>query len=426
MATLIGRVIDGQGNVAEAPVEVTIQPASASCLDESGPLIVFTGVSTTPYSNTSLPTGARLDARMRQWRVPTATNQAVRLAGGPDVCFYGGEILGSFPPNTNWSTMHDKYGLIVRSSNSVGAAHTRITKTRVFNYGDGLAFDAAGDQDWEVRDALVRYSRDDGVENDFYCGGLLLDSFLDGCYDGISSREYTSVAEGSAKLMRIERSLIRLQAMDSVYSGATPNHNAFWKWHARGPQLALRDCTFRADSPSKEGNGAGMYMAPPPGKLVESANNVMVWLGNGSFPESLPAGFTLLTGQAGLDHWNAVVAAWEAAHPASLPDVQPPVVSIFRPLAGATISGIVELWVTAVDDRGVTEVQFDIDGVVMGTSNTPEAYRPTDPLTWDLTSKYVMLLSTASWENGTHVIGATAWDAAGNMTRSTVSVMVSN
>lgn len=424
MATLTGRVVDELGNTAEASVEVTIQ--SASCLDENGPVIVFTGESIVPYSNTSLLPNTRLDARGRQWRVPIATNQAVRIAGGPDVCFYGGEILGSFSPNTSWATMHDKYGLLVRASNSIGAAHTRVTKTRVFNYGDGLAFDAAGDQNWEVRDALVRYSRDDGIENDFYCNGLLLDSFLDGCYDGISSREYTSVADGSGNLVRIERSLIRLQAMDSVYSGLVPNHNAFWKWHARGPKIALRDVTFRADSPSKEGNGAGMWMAPPPGKLVESANNVMVWLGDGPFPELLPNGFTLLTGQEGLDHWDSVVSAWEIGHPTTLPDIQSPAVSLFRPLVGGVVSGFTTLWATAVDDRKVVGVQFAVDGIPVEPEQLVPIPLVENALTHDLTSKYAVIWNTTEVANGTHQVSAIARDSAGNVGTAVISVMVSN
>jgi hypothetical protein len=322
--------------------------------------------------------------------------------------------------------MHDRYGLIVRASNSVGAAHPRIGVLRVFNYGDALAFDAVPDSDWEVRDCYVGYARDDGIENDFYNSGLLRDSFLDGCYDGISSREYTSVADGSAKLVRVERSLIRLQAMDAVYSGATPNHNAFWKWHARGPQVALRDVVFRADSRSKEGNGAGMCMAPPPGKLVESQNNVMVWLGAGSFPEPLPAGFTLLTGQDGLDFWNAVAAGWHANHPSLLGDVCPPAVSMFRPLAGAAVVGAVPLWATAVDDRGVVSVQFEVDGVPIAAA-MQAPYQPADALTWDLTTKYAALWDSTSVPNGTHQVSATARDAVGNVGQSvSISVVVSN
>src|SRR2546428_8632008 len=73
------------------------------------------------------------------------------------------------------------------------------------------------------------------------------------CYDGMSSEEYTSVLDGSSNLVVIRNSLWRLQAMDQAYSGPLPNHNAFWKWSAIGPKLALYDNVFRADEGSEEG-----------------------------------------------------------------------------------------------------------------------------------------------------------------------------
>src|SRR5258706_10027484 len=123
------------------------------------------------------------------------------------------------------------------------------------------------------------------------------------------SREYTTGRGGSLNQVVIPNSLCRLQAMDQAYSGPLPNHNAFWKWSAIGPKLALYDNVFRADQGSEEGNGADMFMAPRPGKLADCDNNVMVWLGAGPFPETLPTTFngqpcfTPLTGAPRLSFW---------------------------------------------------------------------------------------------------------------------------
>src|SRR5439155_12403997 len=228
--------------------------------------------------------------------------------------------------------------------------------------------------------------------------GTVDSSFFDGCYDGMSSEEYTSVLDGSSNLVVIRNSLWRLQAMDQAYSGPLPNHNAFWKWSAIGPKLALYDNVFRADEGSEEGNGADMFMAPRPGKLADCENNVMVWLGPGSFPETLPTTFngkqcfTIMTGAAGLAYWDAAVAAWHAAHPNTLPDVTPPIVGMYSPgLTGSTtLTGVVTLRATAVDDRDVVGVQFRMNGTSIGAEVTtggvsgPGATGPTKyALSWD-------------------------------------------
>jgi chitinase len=84
-------------------------------------------------------------------------------------------------------------------------------------------------------------------------------------------------------------------------------------------------------------------------------------------------------------------------------------VSISSPVAGATVSGSVPVSATASDNVGVTRVEFSVDGGVAATS-TAAPYG----FTWDA--------STAA--PGAHTIAATAFDASGNRTSSSVSVTV--
>jgi len=400
------------------------------CLSQAGPLVTLSGLQSSTYTNTSFAADTKFDARTAQFKVGTTPNNGVRLAGGSNGCWVGGEILGEFPPDTSWTTMHDKYGLIVRSSDSVGAAGIRIHKARVFNYGDNVAFDAQGDTDWHMCGCYLKYARDDGIENDWYNNGTIRDCFIDGCYDGISAREYGSPPDGSGNLITIENSLIRLQGMDSVFGGSVPNHNAFWKWHANAPQIILRNVVFRADSTSQEGNGAGMYMAPPPGKCIESVGNTMVWLGQGSFPETLPGGFTLLTGQTGIDFWNEAAAAWLAGH-APLTDIADPIVSMFQPgvIGSSTLTGsAVTLVATAVDYVDVVGVQFKLDGLDIGSEQTaPTDWNPTNNITRDMFTKYKIVWDSTTKSNGSYTLTATARDAAGHSkTSAGVAVTVSN
>jgi hypothetical protein len=55
------------------------------------------------------------------------------------------------------------------------------------------------------------------------------------------------------------------------------------------------------------GQSTADRLAPPEGKLVDCSNNVMVWLGPGEFPATLPSCFTVTTDRG---VWDRAVAAW--------------------------------------------------------------------------------------------------------------------
>ena len=387
------------------------------CLNQAGPTVTLSGQQNSALYNTSAAVDTKFDASTAQFL--TAADVPTRVGGGTGLCYHGGQVVGQGPPSTSWSIMHDRYGMVVRD-----APLFQIEGVTFFDYGDGVSMDDQRDDGWTIRNMHVKYSRDDCVENDFLNSGTIDSSFFDGCYDGMSSLEYTRVLDGSANLVVIRNSLWRLQAMDQAYSGPVPNHNAFWKWGDDAPKLALYGNVFRADAGSEEGNGAGMFMAPPPGKLADCANNVMVWLGPGAFPEQLPTTFdgkscfTLMTGATGLDYWNNAVAQWKAAHPSVLADIGPPIVSLFSPgvTGTAALAGSVSLTATAVDDDSVVVVVFRMNGDSIGT--VAAAAPPT---------KYTLPWDSHGEPNGTYALTATARDAARHETTSAaVTVTVSN
>jgi hypothetical protein len=93
-------------------------------------------------------------------------------------------------------------------------------------------------------------------------------------------------------------------------------------------------------------------------------------------------------------------------------DPTPPVVSLTAPTAGATVTGTVNIAASASDNVGVTSVRFTLDGADIGA---------------DTSSPYSMSWSSANASNGTHVLRASAQDAAGNVTTSSgLTVTVSN
>ena len=159
-----------------------------------------------------------------------------------------------------------------------------------------------------------------------------------------------------------------------------------------------------------------------------SSDLTIVWLGQGSFPEPLPACFTVTTDKT---VWDNAVAAWNAAHAPSLSDIAPPIVSMFQPgiVGDLILTGVDSLIATASDDRGIASVQFQLDGADIGPPQTsPIAYLPTGPdgpYTRDLTTKYMFSQNWAGVPTGQHTVQAVARDAAGHVTTSaSVSVTV--
>ena len=90
-----------------------------------------------------------------------------------------------------------------------------------------------------------------------------------------------------------------------------------------------------------------------------------------------------------------------------------PTVSLAAPANGAPVSGAVTLSATASDNVGVTEVRFVVDN-------------NTTPLATDTGSPYNASWDTTTVANGTHTLKAVASDAAGNITTSTVNIIVEN
>jgi archaellum component FlaF (FlaF/FlaG flagellin family) len=94
------------------------------------------------------------------------------------------------------------------------------------------------------------------------------------------------------------------------------------------------------------------------------------------------------------------------------PDTTPPTVSLTAPADGATVSGPVTISADAADNVGVTQVEFLVNGTVVGT---------------DTSSPYSTTWASTSIANGAATITARARDSAGNATTSTArNVTVSN
>lgn len=93
-------------------------------------------------------------------------------------------------------------------------------------------------------------------------------------------------------------------------------------------------------------------------------------------------------------------------------DTTAPTVSISAPANTATVSGTTSVTITASDNVGLTKVEYYVNGVFQAT---------------DTTSPYSLNWNTSAVTNGSYILTAKAFDAAGNVGQSTnVTVSVSN
>jgi hypothetical protein len=301
---------------ATTPTPGSPLPEIATCFDRDGLRMLVRGEQPKQLhtENLPLPENIIVDARSAVWT--HVDNYPVVLEGGPNVCFSGGTVVGEYPYDTDWETMHSTSALIFRTT-----GNTMVENIRVHNYGDGITF-SRGDPSYsfQVIGAHLSHIRDDCVENDYMYTGLIEDSLLDGCYTAFSAQSHGSSGDnrGSQNIWTIQNSLIRLEPMEKVYNdrGLIPGHGPFFKWDKdadKAPRLSLHNNIFRVDQPSNSGSG----LAVPAGKLVSCSNNIVVWLGEGAYPDSLPEIFNgrpcfTITTDASV--WDRAVQSWLERH----------------------------------------------------------------------------------------------------------------
>ena len=302
------RVRDSQGHLAEGETFLTVSDPG------SGPVRVLSGpqpTSTNFYTSGILP-GTLFDARTATW--DGEWRLLVKLAGGPGITWDGGVFSGYFP-DQSWVRMHDAYTFVADN-----APRLTIRRVRAHETGDGFSINAGCD-DWLVQGSHFSRCHDDALQNDFGCAGMIDDCLFDGIYSGYSSRPHKLVPDNSAKIVTIQNTLMRLEAMPDTFHTGIPGHAMFFKmdnpaqsgWsdigHNRDPKLRLLNNVYRVDQRHEVRTD---FMIPPPDRCEVVENNILVWGGLGAFPYPIYPGWTVTTN---LNVWNTARAAWLANHP---------------------------------------------------------------------------------------------------------------
>jgi hypothetical protein len=112
-------------------------------------------------------------------------------------------------------------------------------------------------------------------------------------------------------------------------------------------------------------------------------------------------------GYGRINAYKAVIAA-QSGEPA---DTIQPTTMVTTPSADSTVSGVVSVGIIGTDNVGVTKVEWYLNGTLISSSASASA-----TFAWN----------TATYSNGSWILQARAYDAAGNIGTSAINVTVQN
>ncbi len=160
-----------------------------------------------------------------------------------------------------------------------------------------------------VRGVWLRDIRDDCIESDWQAGALIEDSLLDGCYVVFATEKRPGAStNGSNNTWEIKNTLAYMHDQIGVYKGESPGHGKFFKWDDTSPKWKMYNSILRVDSDFSSSSNQFNFRLE---KLVDCSNNILVWLGDGPFPGTVPSCFTITKDKS---VWDNAVRDWKTRH----------------------------------------------------------------------------------------------------------------
>jgi hypothetical protein len=160
----------------------------------------------------------------------------------------------------------------------------------------------------------MSYIRDDAVENDWFKSGMIEDCLIDGCYTFYSSRNKAKWSVPEGRIFTVKNCLIRMQNLPvpGYAKSGRGWGNVFKDGNPRNPGVVLEDNIFLLEKPHPDLIEKRQSVIPS--HLKASRNNIVIWLGDGSYT-AVPDGFKVLYGDKGKAIWNKAKAEWIKNHP---------------------------------------------------------------------------------------------------------------
>ncbi len=212
-------------------------------------------------------------------------------------CVLGGTIIGQPSIADMWrGEVYNKYGGYGLSLDTVSDHDSVVDGLRVDRLVDG--FGPAGDGT-VMRNAYISNIRDDCVEADYLSAGRIEDSLLDGCYAGISVDPVTRPSPKNPQPLVLDGVLMRLKPYPN--SPVALQTIRLFKSEAWA-NVIVRNSVFLADKTTTRSDQF---------RAIQAENVTVVWLGDGTFPGTVPPGVTVTTD---LSVWEQARAEWLTEH----------------------------------------------------------------------------------------------------------------
>lgn len=261
--------------------------------------------------------------RLQAWELPNEERYPIQLRDMESPSISGFTVIGVQPGELPWRVMKEMW-----DGDALHVKHCRgrVAVSSVFweNVEDGFGPNE-GVEYWSLRDAYLKYIRDDAIENDDLISGEVVNCLVDGCFTFLSQR--SEPARASESVTTIRDCVIHVQAQPhdgipgkewrdrNIHFGADGIGRApgmLFKWAPDAGTVEMKNCVVRIDAVSVNGVGDAEF---PPG-IYENVE--IVWLGDGPYPGRLPDGVTVTRDP---EVWAAARKGWiermDPAHPAA-------------------------------------------------------------------------------------------------------------
>lgn len=253
---------------------------------------------------------------------PTAENDCRRgsepvnpyplsVSDSDNVTIIGGIIVSRVPQTSDWLyTYCNSTSLHIRRS--PGAV---VDGIRIAGGWDGVRA-SEGSPHLLLVNSWLSDIRDDAVENDYLYSASIHDTLIDGAFQGVSVKSSGSVARnGLQETLVLSAVLLRLQ--EYPYRGQN-RFGAVTKNEIASPAIQIRNSVIAVDY-----HGATTwrdYWTRSWSKMIDSKDNIFLWLSDDPIPESLPVppketGFVFVSGTAARRIWERAKQNWIDCHP---------------------------------------------------------------------------------------------------------------